>query len=85
MARCNILISLTLILLVLVSYAPTFEARIKLLKNMEEKNIDPSQDASVLLSSLPKGHAVPPSSPSDKGHVELDRNMELVPSPGIGN
>ncbi|XP_060209251.1 precursor of CEP13-like [Lycium barbarum] len=84
MARYNILISLTLILL-LVSYAPSFEARIKLLKNMEEKNIDPSQDASVLLSSLPKGRSVPPSSPSDKGHVELDHNMESVPSPGIGN
>lgn len=65
------------------------------MKNMEEKKIDPSQKANVLLNSLPKG-AVPPSSPSNKGHAKLvtlkhyvgayfDHNMESVPSPGIGN
>lgn len=91
MSHCNIIISLTLILL-LVSYAPSFEARTNLLKNMEEKKIAPSHDASVLMNSLQKGD-VPPSSPSDKGHTELvnvkhfnvDHNMESVPSPGIGH
>lgn len=91
MSHCNIII-ISLILLIIISYAPTFEARTKLLKNMEEKNIVPSHDVSVLMNSLQKGD-VPPSSPSDKGHAKLvnfkhfnvDHNMESVPSPGIGN
>ncbi|KAK4728029.1 hypothetical protein R3W88_032946 [Solanum pinnatisectum] len=91
MSHCNIII-ISLLLLV-ISYAPGFEARTKLLKNMEDKKIVPSHiDASILMNSLQKGN-VPPSSPSDKGHAELvnvkhfnvDHNIESVPSPGIGN
>lgn len=91
MSHCNIIISLTLILL-LVSYTPCFEARTKLLKNMEEKKIKPFHYPSLLVNSLQKGD-VPPSSPTDKGHKELgivkhfnvDHNMGSVPSFGIGN
>lgn len=61
------------------------------MKTMEDKKIDLYQKANVLLNSLPKG-AVPPSSPSKKGHAKLvtlkhyvDHDMESVPSPGIGN
>ncbi|PON95838.1 B-cell lymphoma 6 protein [Trema orientale] len=53
--------------------------------------------ASLFLSALPKG-TVPSSSPSKKGHAEvdneklverhlmtMDRNLQSVPSPGVGH
>ncbi|KAL2496490.1 Uncharacterized protein Fot_40247 [Forsythia ovata] len=56
-------------------------------------------EGSLIMSALPKGTIIPPSSPSDRGNAvitggelfgiqptgHVDRNLQSVPSPGVGH
>nr|XP_009602867.1 precursor of CEP14-like [Nicotiana tomentosiformis] len=97
MARFEMMLFIALVIL-FVCTAPCFEAR-KLLNSKDKKNTDSarSREANLLLNALPKGK-ISPSSPSKRGHAafvnykkkqyaggHVDRNLESVPSPGIGH
>ncbi|XP_059630365.1 precursor of CEP14-like [Cornus florida] len=95
MARLSTL-GLFCIILVLICYVPSLEAR--KLMNIERRRIVPSPEDNLVLTALPKGTAVPSSSPSGKGPAmviyekllsqhfsRIDRILESNPSPGIGN
>ncbi|XP_009767917.1 precursor of CEP14-like [Nicotiana sylvestris] len=93
------LLFIALVIILVVCTAPCFEAR-KLLTNTDKKKTDsaPSREAHLLLNALPKGK-ISHSSPSKRGHPafvnvnkkkhyaggHVDRNLESVPSPGIGH
>lgn len=97
MASCKAL--LLIFFVVFSSLSPCLDAR--RLLTMEEdrrgKKSIPALQASLVLSSLPKG-TVPASAPSKKGHdtvvdekliarhlSAIDRILRSVPSPGVGH
>lgn len=88
---------LILVLIFMCFTAQSSEAR-KLLK-LEKKEVAASAlEESSVLNALPVG-SVQPATPSNKGHVTVlfnekhftlvpthfDRNLQSVPSPGMGN
>ncbi|XP_059630086.1 precursor of CEP14-like [Cornus florida] len=84
------------VILVLICYVPYLEARN--LMSIESRRIVPSPEDTLVLTALPKSTAFPSSSPSGKGPAmviyekllsqhfsRIDRILQSVPSPGIGN
>lgn len=97
MARLSTL-AFAFLVLVFFSYVGSSEGRKFLVKReIMNKERVLSSEGSLYLSALPKG-GVPSSTPSKKGHAEvvnekliarhlitMDRNLQSVPSPGVGH
>ncbi|PIA33895.1 hypothetical protein AQUCO_03900033v1 [Aquilegia coerulea] len=88
---------LILYLAISICFIPSLEARKLLGMEIKVKDMVSSLEGSLVLSSFAKGK-VPPSAPSQKGHLmivneklftmhfaSIDRILRSVPSPGVGH